>query len=363
MYRKNSSIWYADFYHKGLRYVKSLKTTSKSLAKELERNFMVEVQSGAYEKSKSEEIENIKFHDVIDLYLTKESLDKKSHRRDKLSCAHLKRYFSHKVYLNKITREHVEEYKEHRKAELIKKKGQSATPVSLTSINRELACLKRLYNWYCFRKTINICNPVKGIRFYKEISRDRVLTEAEEKRFYTVGKPKQSLADIVYFALNTGARKSEILNLLRSDVFLGDLGGYVLFRQTKNGDNRQVPLPRNIADFLKRVMEKTPLGTNVFSHKNGKPIKSIDGAFREALKRAGIVGLRIHDLRHTYCTRLAHEGVNPFTIMRIVGHKDTATAKRYTNPTDEHLLAAMTKISTANLSSPQDSPKKAETPR
>ena len=29
----------------------------------------------------------------------------------------------------------------------------------------------------------------------------------------------------------------------------------------------------------------------------------------------------------------------------IVGHKDTATAKRYTNPTDEHLLAAMGKIS------------------
>ena len=32
-------------------------------------------------------------------------------------------------------------------------------------------------------------------------------------------------------------------------------------------------------------------------------------------------------------------------IMQIVGHKDTATAKRYTNPTDEHLLAAMEKMS------------------
>jgi hypothetical protein len=42
---------------------------------------------------------------------------------------------------------------------------------------------------------------------------------------------------------------------------------------------------------------------------------------------------------------MAHEEVNPFSIMAIVGHRDTATAKRYTNPTDEQLLAAMGKIS------------------
>ena len=38
-------------------------------------------------------------------------------------------------------------------------------------------------------------------------------------------------------------------------------------------------------------------------------------------------------------------GVNPFMIMQFVGHKDTATAKRNTNPADEHLLAAMGKMS------------------
>jgi len=41
---------------------------------------------------------------------------------------------------------------------------------------------------------------------------------------------------------------------------------------------------------------------------------------------------------------MANAGISPFVIMQIVGHKDTKTAKRYTNPTDDHLLAAMAKL-------------------
>jgi hypothetical protein len=41
---------------------------------------------------------------------------------------------------------------------------------------------------------------------------------------------------------------------------------------------------------------------------------------------------------------MADAGVNIFTIMQIAGHKDTATAKRYNNPTEEQLMAAMKKL-------------------
>jgi hypothetical protein len=42
---------------------------------------------------------------------------------------------------------------------------------------------------------------------------------------------------------------------------------------------------------------------------------------------------------------MTYLGINPFIIMQIIGNKDTKTAKRYTNPTDEHMLAAMPKVS------------------
>ena len=97
--------------------------------------------------------------------------------------------------------------------------------------------------------------------------------------------------------------------------------------------------------FLKQVINVGYFSEHIFYHKNGQPLKSFDGAFRVICKRAGIKDFRFHDLLHTFCTRMASVGVNPFMIMQIVGHKDTKTAKWYTNPTDDHLLVAMGKMS------------------
>jgi integrase len=123
------------------------------------------------------------------------------------------------------------------------------------------------------------------------------------------------------------------------------LGGSVVFRDTKNGENRKVILTKELTKFLEQVIELNPFSEQVFCNRNGRPLKSIDGAFKAACKRAEINNLRFHDLRHTFCTRMANSGVNPFMIMQIVGHKDMATAKRYTNPTDEHLFETMRKMS------------------
>jgi integrase len=104
-------------------------------------------------------------------------------------------------------------------------------------------------------------------------------------------------------------------------------------------------LTKELTGFLKKVINVDSFSEHVFCYKNGQPLKSFDSGFRAVLKRTGIENLRFHDLRHTFCTRMASAGVNPFMIMQIVGHKDTATAKRYTNPTGEHLLVAMGKMS------------------
>jgi integrase len=348
MYERNG-YYYTDFVHDGKRYVKSLKTKSKSVAKELERKFRVEVESGKLELRQQQKLIKAKFNLVLTEYLETESIHKKSHRRDKVSSKHLLRFFGKKTLIG-ITPDDISNFKLKRKAELIARKKKldkniSEKEVSLATVNRELASLKRVFNWYASQKRLTIPNPVKGIEFFKEKARDRVMTEEEEKLFFTIGNPPQYLIDVVLFALATGARKGEILNLKKSDVILGELGGSIVFRDTKNGENRKVVLTKELTEFLKKVINVGSFSEHVFCHKNGQPLKSFDGAFRAVCNRAGIKDFRFHDLRHTFCTRMASEGVNPFMIMQIVGHKDTTTAKRYTNPTDEHLLAAMGKMS------------------
>ncbi len=348
MYERNG-YYYTDFVHDGKRYVKSLKTKSKSVAKELERKFRVEVESGKLELKQRQKLIKAKFFLVLTEYLETESIHKKSHRRDTAASKHLLRFFCKKS-LTGITPNDISNFKLKRKTEVIAKKQKrdeniSGSEVSLATVNRELSLLKRIFNWYASRKRLTISNPVKGIELFKEIPRDRVLTEEEEKLFFTVGNPPQYLKEVVMFALATGARKGEILNLKKSDVILGELGGSIIFRDTKNGENRKVVLTKELTGFLKKVINIDCFSENVFCHKNGQPLKSFDSGFRAVLKRAGINNFRFHDLRHTFCTRMANEGVNPFMIMHVVGHKDTATAKRYTNPTDEHLLVAMEKMS------------------
>ena len=222
MYERKG-YYYTDFVHDGKRYVKSLKTKSKSVAKELERKFRVEVESGKLELRQQQKLVKAKFNLVLTEYLETESIHKKSHRRDNVSSKHLLRFFGKKT-LTGITPDDISNFKLKRKAELIAKKKKineniSEREVSLATVNRELTLLKRIFNWYASQKRLTIPNPVKGIELFKEKARDRVLTEEEEQLFFAIGNPPQYLKDVVMFALVTGARKGEILNLKKAMLY------------------------------------------------------------------------------------------------------------------------------------------------
>ena len=287
-------------------------------------------------------------------YLDKVAVAQRGYKSVVSRANHLKPFFGNKP-LPKISPDEVIEYKFSRQAEvksraerLQSKKGVKVnlSNVIYSSINRELALLRRLYYWYRKQKRQKIDNPVEGIEFYRETSRTRIMTEEEEPRFFIEGKAPQHVKDIVAIGLSTGMRLREILNLKRDEVLLGDIGGTIVLRDTKNGESRKIPLTKELTDLFSRIIDSIWDNSPYLfcNRKTGRPITDIKTSFTKCCRRANIENLRFHDLRHTFCTRLANEGVNPFIIMQIVGHKDTKTAKRYTNPTDEHLMAAMAKI-------------------
>ena len=114
MYERKG-YYYTDFVHDGKRYVKSLKTKSKSVAKELERKFRVEVESGKLELRQQQKLVKAKFNLVLTEYLETESIHKKSHRRDNVSSKHLLRFFGKKT-LTGITPYDISNFKLKRKA-------------------------------------------------------------------------------------------------------------------------------------------------------------------------------------------------------------------------------------------------------
>lgn len=393
MYER-SGTFYTDFMHKGRRYVQSLKTGSKAAAKELERKFRYEVETGEYDRQQAQKKMDVLFSIVLNDYIENVSkIDKKSWQRDEQTAKHLKPFFGKKNLLE-ITGDYVTEYKNKRRLEIMgvniakeirkldklskknKRRGkvldksieaaiekqragvlakkndsEYIKQTSFASITKELNLLKRIFNLYALQKKANIANPVKGIKLFGYKSRTRTLSEDEEERLFAEGVFLSSdVKDMVTLALYTGMRRGEIFKLQVKDVVLPEVGhGYLFLKDTKTGDNRQVPLNQGLAAFMKsRIQDKA--GNDYVFGNGKKPIVELKRGFSGAMKRAGIEGFRFHDLRHTFCTRLAAQGISPFFIMKIAGHKNTATAARYSNPTENHLLNAMPKIKSHQFS-------------
>lgn len=58
-------------------------------------------------------------------------------------------------------------------------------------------------------------------------------------------------------------------------------------------------------------------------------------------KTAGLEGLRIHDLRHSFASFAAADGVSLYVIGKALGHRQASTTERYAHLTDDPVLAAV----------------------
>ena len=131
----------------------------------------------------------------------------------------------------------------------------------------------------------------------------------------------------------TGAREKASIGLQWSDVDLTKRTAHL--PETKNDDPRDVPLSSRavaVLEALPRNLDGRVFGTTYDGERQ---------AFVRACKRAGIEGLRFHDLRHEATTRLFEKGFNPMEVSAITGHKTLQMLKRYTHLRAEDLAKRM----------------------
>jgi len=152
--------------------------------------------------------------------------------------------------------------------------------------------------------------------------RNRWITAAEEDRLVEAAAPH--LKPVIRFALDTGGRLSELLELDWRNVDVG--ARRVTFIETKNGDDRTVRLCERAQQTLRGLGPKD--SGSVFTY-NGKPFKDLKHAFTRARKIAGLDDVRFHDLRHTFASRLVQGGVPLFEVMHLTGHKSLSMVQRY----------------------------------
>ena len=144
------------------------------------------------------------------------------------------------------------------------------------------------------------------------------------------------LPDMIMFAVATAARFSEITGLLRKDVDFNKR--LATFRETKNGDDRTIPLSNEALQILKRQ----PFGERFFNIKSREQFKNYWNRARAA---AGLKDFRFHDLRSLSIRKMILSGMQTIEVAKISGHKTlNVLHRRYSRLQPEDLLEKVNKV-------------------
>ena len=205
------------------------------------------------------------------------------------------------------------------------------------TINRELSNLKKAFNLAMREWEWCEGNPVARVSMEKENNkRDRWLSEEEEQRL--LGKCAPWLCAVVLFALHTGMRMGEVIDLTWWGV--DHVRRTVTIFRSKNGERRTIPVNDTVLQILKEKAKVRSLELDrVFCSKALTPMESghLRRAFRLALRKAKIQDFHFHDLRHTFATRLVQAGVDLYKVQRLLGHKSPLMTQRYAHHYPESL--------------------------
>ncbi len=227
--------------------------------------------------------------------------------------------------------------------------GKSKHRSTITA-NRYLACLSIVFTYAINELEWINKNPVSKVKKFSEgKGRTRFLSESELKSLLITSKKYQEQSDIyllIKMALSTGARYGELRKLMWQNVYLDVEQPFLVFKNTKNGEDRGVAITPEIIDLLKQHYKSQNILTKyVFPSVDGKTPKDFTWYWKKVCKEAKLKDFRFHDLRHTCASYLAIDGCSLLQIAEVLGHKTLAMVKRYTHLTTKStakVLANMT---------------------
>ena len=226
------------------------------------------------------------------------------------------------------------------KVEALHKSIGERTP---TQANRVLQLLSSVFSQAILWGYLKTENPCKGIKKFKEVSRDRFLGGEELGRFFEALDLTENPAfkDYILLSLFTGARKSNVLGMRWKDIDFERNVWKIPGELSKNGDPMQIPLGPDVLEILKRRRAET---SSIFVlpgiGKTGH-YTTPRHAWETLLKRANLEDLRIHDLRRSMGSWMTIGGTSLPIVGKALGHKTSQATSIYARLNLDPVRAAM----------------------
>ena len=261
-------------------------------------------------------------------------------------------------------------FRDIKRADLARLHGKlSSTP---TEANHVLALFRSIWNWASRREEVDkTANPALGVDRYPEQGRERFLTSDELARLgaalaegetdgliYEVDeakpgskhapKPESRRVKLDPFAVAairllilTGARLREILDSQWSYI---DFERGILFLPDSKTGRKPIYLSAAAQAVLAALphIEGNP---HVFvGAKDGAPRADLNRPWAAVRRAAGLQGVRLHDLRHSFASVGAGASMGLPIIGKLLGHSQAATTARYAHLDADPLRRAVDTI-------------------
>jgi integrase len=326
-----SKFYVCEFIIHGKRVQESTGTTSKTVAKEYEKSRRAELERAAAGMPTEQKANRIRcVNEIVKSYLKGYELN---HRAKSVLFAtgrleHIKRLLG-TVLLPDLTEERIRGYIRQRQSE----------KVSGRTINMELGELSRSIGqpWSL------LWPKVRKLEERKDVG--RALKPEEQKRLLDALKGCQAphLPIFVPLLMLSGMRAGEALSLTWGQVDLMANSITVGRAKTASGTGRVIPINGDLAEILAshwsafvETFGRPQAEHFVFAY--GSPLPTdptrhvIDIKHGwETLRKRADVSCRLHDLRHTFATRLAENGVSESTMLALMGHMSRSMLERYSH--------------------------------
>jgi integrase len=259
----------------------------------------------------------------------------------------LKAFFGNRL-ITAITTKSLGDYKEFRRNQFRPtKEGEKKRHISQTTVNREFATMRRMWNYALNRGWIthNVFAGARVIEISKEIARQRVLSKIEEiallaacegewekeykrkirgkeqtvKAKFTIDN--KHLRAMIIIAVDSGLRRNEILRMKWQDIDFE--GGYIRIIGTNTKTERQ-----RIAPLSDRAIAELEALRPLSGGERPFPYTDIKRSFATVKARAGIQDLHFHDLRATAGDRISKHVQLP-VLAKILGHVEPKTTMKH----------------------------------
>jgi integrase len=369
VYRPKGSPFYQfDFQWRGHRFHGSTKRTNRREAETIERAERERAKQQAAQSNAAKA--SLQLDDVAGRYWTEVGQHHAGAGNTWRDISRLVDYFGPTRLLTEITDDEVSRLvawrRGHRVIRSKMKKAEEYPLISNTTVNRStIEPLKKLFTR---------AKAAWGVRFEREPNwRAHTLAEPQERVRELVGDEGERLeaaTRIDYepffaFARASGLRLRECL-LRWPEV---NWSARQIQKPGKGGRLVTVPITRAVRAILwplqghhpefvfTYVAQRTRHG-RVKGHRYPLTYSGVKIAWRRLRKRAGIVGLRFHDLRHDLATKVLRKTGNLKLVQRLLNHSDLKTTLRYAHVLDSEVADALEQVTESRKNS-RTAPRKA----